>query len=238
MAKKNREIDPRDIPNYTYGDVARYLGVPACTVRAWASGTFYKTSSGRQRFESVIERPRPSVKMLSFTNLVEIHVLSAIRRTHRVSLQKLRQSLQYIHRELPTPHPLAKLEWRTDQTELFIEVLGRILNVSGRRGQVEIREVVEAYLDRIERDESGLAARFYPFTRAEHGDRPLVRQPKIVVIDPRVSFGVPVLVGTGIPTRVLAERFIAGETIRKLAEDYRCKANLIEAAIRCEQLAA
>ncbi len=46
--------------------------------------------------------------------------------------------------------------------------------------------------------------------------------------------GRPVLVGTGIPTAILAERYKAGESIDELALDYGCDRLQIEEAIRCE----
>ena len=58
-----------------------------------------------------------------------------------------------------------------------------------------------------------------------------------MVIDPRVSSGRPVLVGSGIPTAVIAERYKAGESIDQLADDYgreRLDIEDIEEAIRCE----
>lgn len=229
------DFDPRDVPTYAYADVARYLGLPASTVRAWVRGAYYSTREGERRvFKPVIERPDPDDPMLSFTNLVEIHVLSAIRRTHKVSLQKVREALDYLHREFPTPHPLARVDLQTDGVDLFLEIWGQILALSGPRGQMEMRAIVEAYLNRIERDEAGLAARLYPFTRRRHREAELAGQPRVVVIDPRVSFGQPILVGTGIPTSVLAERFKAGETALELAADYRCDTSLVEEAIRCE----
>jgi uncharacterized protein (DUF433 family) len=54
------------------------------------------------------------------------------------------------------------------------------------------------------------------------------------VIDPYVSFGRPVLVGTGIATSVVAERYKAGESIEQLSTDYGRKRLEIEEAIRCE----
>jgi len=185
-------------------------------------------------FRPVIERPDPDDSMLSFTNLVELHVLSSIRRTHKVSLQKVREALDYLHREIQTSHPLARLDLQTDGVDLFLDSWGSVLALSGPRGQLEMRHVVEAYLDRIDRDESGLAARLYPFTRRRHREAELAGQPRVVVIDPRVSFGQPVLVGTGIPTAVLAERFKAGESAAELARDYGCSPSLVEEAIRCE----
>lgn len=59
-------------------------------------------------------------------------------------------------------------------------------------------------------------------------------EPKTIVIDPQVSFGRPVLAGTGIPTAVIAERYIAGESVDDLADDYGRRRLEIEEAIRCE----
>ena len=55
-----------------------------------------------------------------------------------------------------------------------------------------------------------------------------------MVIDPHISYGRPVLVGTGIPTAVVAERYKAGESIDELAEDYGRSRKEIEEANRCE----
>ena len=61
-----------------------------------------------------------------------------------------------------------------------------------------------------------------------------LHEPRVVVIDPHISYGRPVLVGTGIPTAVVAERYKAGESIDELAEDYSRSRKEIEEAIRCE----
>ncbi|MEK7445961.1 MAG: DUF433 domain-containing protein, partial [candidate division NC10 bacterium] len=92
-----------------------------------------------------------------------------------------------------------------------------------------MREIVTAYLRRIERDIKGLPIRLYPFTRKREPD-----EPRAVVIDPFVSFGRPVLAGTGIATAVLAERFKAGESVEDLAKDYGRSALDIQEALRCE----
>ena len=54
------------------------------------------------------------------------------------------------------------------------------------------------------------------------------------MIDPAVSFGRPVLVGTSIATTVVAERYQAGESIEDLASDYARPPAEIQEAIRCE----
>jgi uncharacterized protein (DUF433 family) len=49
-----------------------------------------------------------------------------------------------------------------------------------------------------------------------------------------VGFGRPVLLGTGVTTLSIAERFDAGESIEDLAADYGRPRGEIEEAIRCE----
>jgi uncharacterized protein (DUF433 family) len=82
---------------------------------------------------------------------------------------------------------------------------------------------------RVEHDPSGRAARLYPFIRLTGTD-----QPKNVVINPYVSFGKPVITGTGLPTRVVAERFKAGDSIPQIAANYGRKEEEIDDAIRYE----
>jgi uncharacterized protein (DUF433 family) len=61
---------------------------------------------------------------------------------------------------------------------------------------------------------------------------------KAILIDPETSFGKPVLVGTGVPTSSVADRYKAGESVEELAADYDLKCDEIEGAIRCELGAA
>jgi uncharacterized protein (DUF433 family) len=165
-------------------------------------------------------------------NVVEIHVLDAIRREHKIRLTNIRQALSYLRRHFPSPHPLADQNFETDGLDLFIQVYGQLINIT-QSGQLAMRSILEAHLQRIERDPQGLAVRLYPFTRKRHLDGP-----RIVVIDPHISFGRPALTSSGIATGVIAERYKAGESIDELADDYGRQPLEIEEAIRCELQAA
>lgn len=107
--------------------------------------------------------------------------------------------------------------------------LERLVNVS-RDGQLEIEPVIRTFLKRIKRDPSGLPVKLYPFVRKSLS----IDEPAPVEIDPRVAFGRPVLIGRGVPTAVLADRFKAGDSLAELAQDYDTSAQDIEEAIRCE----
>jgi uncharacterized protein (DUF433 family) len=215
------KMDRREVPAYTVGEAAHYLGVPKSTMRAWFVG--------QRNFRSVIRPADPQKLGLSFSNLVEAYMLTAIRRRHNIALPTIRRGLDYLVRKLGAKRPLLEQQFATNGVDLFVEHLGEVINIS-RDGQVEMADLIRAYLERVERDPQGLPIKLYPFTRRQ----PPREQPRTVVIDPRVSFGRPVLAGTGVPTAVLAEQFKAGDPVPLLAKEYGADEEAIWDAIRCE----
>ena len=153
-------------------------------------------------------------------------------------MPKLRKALQYLEGVFDSPHPLLTEKMLTDGVSVIVEKSEVLIDAS-TKGQVVMREVLEAHLQRIEQDFDGIAGRFFPFVRHHpHGmdrtpDR-LVNEPKVISLDPRVRFGRPVISGTSIPTEEIAERFLAGDTFAAMAEEYGREAEEIEEAIRCE----
>ena len=220
--------DPRNIPTYSFAEAAHHLRLPPVTLRAWAKGRYYPGREERHFFPPVIEMDDPAKKLLSFTNLVELHTLARVRRVHGVQLDRVRTAVQYVASKLELNHPLAHQEFKTDGIDLFIDHYGQLVSASAS-GQLAMRALIEDALQRVEVDPDGLAARLFPYTRSEEAEAP-----RLVVIDPRVSFGRPVLAGTGIPTAIVAERYKAGESIDSLMMDYRLGQEAIEEAIRCE----
>jgi uncharacterized protein (DUF433 family) len=220
--------DPRELPVYSLAEAARYLRMPVPTLRSWIAGRNYPVKAGSHFFKPTILLPRGERSLLSFVNLVEAHVLDAIRRQHNVSFSKVRQAIQFLRKEFDSQHPLADHRIETDGKDLFVEKLGKLITIT-RDGQLAMREILDAHLRRVEWSRDGQAARLYPFTRKRDAN-----EPRVIVIDPRRSFGRPVLVGTGIPTAIVAERYKAGETVDQLADDYGRARLEIEEAIRCE----
>jgi len=101
-------------------------------------------------------------------------------------------------------------------------------------GQGAFRPILEAFLRRVERDEKGIARRLYPFTRkTQLAQR--ASSPRVVVIDPDVAFGMPVLAASRISTAFLASRYRGGDPIGRLAEDYGRKESEIEEALIWEK---
>jgi uncharacterized protein (DUF433 family) len=205
---------------------SRYLNIPVSTVRWW--------SVGRDQYDGVIEPAstgRPV--LLSFYNLVELHVLGVIRRDHNIKMPNVRSAIDYLRQRLKAcSHPLIRHEMQTDGVHLFIERLGELINIS-LEGQRAMQEVMQEALKRIVWDESGLPRKLFPYTRST-----ITNAPSLVVIDPHLSGGRPVILGTGLATEIIAERYKAGESVEELAKDYGRDEDEIEEAIRCELQAA
>jgi uncharacterized protein (DUF433 family) len=217
----------RRTPAYSYGEAAHYLSMPTATLRAWCVG---QKQGEKREFVRLIDLDGSPREGLSFLNLVEAHVLAAIRRVHNVSLLKVRDALNYVKRELKIERPLLSPKFQTDGVDLFVEELGNLLNVTTRVYSFD--QIMRAYLKRIHRDVKGAPVKLYPFLRKEDIEK--TSAPSPIEIDPRVAFGRPVLVGRAVPTAVLADRFKAGDSIEDLAGDFEVSSFDIQEAIRCE----
>ena len=235
MADTNN-FELRDIPIYSIPQAAQYLRLRRDMLRHWVVGWYSQTKTDKHFFEPLIELPQHNnlqllpqskTRLLSFTNLVEAHVLTAIFKATGFSRKQLSTTLECVNGDLFTPHLYARIEFQVEGIALLFEKFGQQLAASGR--EKEARQILDIYFDRIVRDEAGLPLKLYPFTKVPGAD-----EPKTVMIDPGISFGRPVLAGTGIPTAMLAERYKAGDSIDELAEDYNCSRLQIEEGIRCE----
>lgn len=227
--------DPRDLPIYLIDEAAFILGLAPSTLKAWTFGSQWTEASGRKRtYEPLIIPPEKTDRlMLSFTNLIEAHVLHAIRRVHQIKMSRVREAMMALRRDFESQHPLAEEDLYTEGKNILIAKYGTYVNMSAGK-QSEMAEVIKIYVKRVERDESRIA-RFYPFS----GD-PIVmgpaatEQPRIVSVDPFVSFGRPVVAGTNIRTEILSERWLGGDSIDSLAVEYQLDKNIVEAALKYE----
>lgn len=212
--------DLRDLPAYTIGEAAAYLRLPKSTLRAWMVG--------QRGFRSVVEIADRRDRKLSFINLVEAFVLAGIRREHSIPLPKVRKAVEYLRRTFGTRRPLAEERFEADGVDLFVETFGALIGVT-QEGQLQMREIIRDRLKQVLRDPQGIPEKIILFPSqgaAVNGE---------VIIDPRLSFGRPVLDRLGVRTSILMERFMAGEDIADLARDYEAPLEAIQNAIRCEQ---
>lgn len=222
--------DPRyDVALYALPEAARLLRVPSQTLRNWVTGYRYPSGSGPVMADPVILTPRGELG-LSFLNLVEALTLAGFREIG-VPMQRVRKALAYAGAQAGIDHLLASERILSDGVDLFwqfqehAEAGAQLVNVS-KGGQKAFPEAVLRYLQGVEWGKDRFAVRWWPgAVEAKKG---------AVVVDPRRSFGAPVLAGTGIRVEDVFGRFSAGESMAELAKDYGLHPDQVESAIRLE----
>lgn len=235
MSSRRRSVaanDPRNQPAYSLAEAARYLKLPAATLRAWTLGRPYPTRRGGGLFRPLIRPASGQPPLLSFSNLIEAHVLRALRTDHGVSVRALRQAVEFAERTLKIERLLLRPELRSEAGQIFLDRYGGLINLSAS-GQLAMRQVLRAHLQRVDWDELRFPIRLHPFLAA--GDAASPRMP--IAIDPRISFGRPVVISRGISTAAIADRIDAGETVADLAADYDLSTVEIEEAVLYERAA-
>jgi uncharacterized protein (DUF433 family) len=220
--------DPSEIrnqPAYGAAEAARYLRLPAATLRTWLVGREYPKGAAHARFHPLIKPARGQPLQLSFYNLIEAHVLRALRTEHGVALAELRKAIAFAQKKLQLNRLLLSPELRTHAGQVFLDHYVELINLSAS-GQLAMRKMFESHLQRVEWDAWKFPVRLYPYI-----DTPATSNVRPIAIDPHVAFGRPVVVRTGVSTAAIANRLDAGESVEALAEDYDLSRDEIEQAV-------
>lgn len=223
--------DPRERPLYTFADASRAADVPASTVRSWIVGQRYRRKDDMGYFEPVIERPESEDGRLSFANLIEVHVLRALRTVHDVRLDSIREAVRIAQNELGIDRLLIDHRLKTSARKLFLDRYTDLLELSPSR-QIAMRRILDLYLERIDYDPSRLPVEFYPFEKS-----PRNAGRKVISISPFVSFGRPLVHRCGVSTRAIVQRLDAGEAEDAVLQDYGLEEAELEEAILYEAAA-
>ena len=227
---RTAKTDRRDVPAYQRAEAAHYLRLAPATLRWWVAGRRYRKREGTGFFSPLIRAADSERRVLSFNNLVEAHVLRALRTEHGVPIREVRAALEFAENELKIERLLLRPELRTSAGELFLDHYSELVSLS-RSGQIAMRKLLETYLARIDFD-ARLPIRLFPFVTGERApDRP-------IAIDPAIAFGRPVVLRGGISTAAIVARVDAGESVTDIAADYDLDESEIGDALLYEKSAA
>lgn len=225
--------DPRELPIYSADEAAHILCLPPATIKAWTNGKVSGTKPRKHGSDDrMIIPPASPERLLSFVNLIEAHILQAIRRSLRLRTSKLRDTMRALRKNFGEEHPLLAFDSSGEGPNALFE-FARLMELSHDQ-QIEMQRVVSIYLRRIDR-ERGKPLRLYPFFYEPRIEGPACQdQPRLVSVNPFVAFGRPTVAGTNIHTEAIADLFFAGESVEELARDYGLETSFIEAAVRFE----
>ncbi len=226
------------LPAYEVARAAVLLGIDAKRLGHW-----YLPSRGARGTIPPVLTPRPPRKGLSYLDLIEAVVVRTLRDSG-MSIGRIRKAYAYLRRKTGLDHPFARMKLERQGSSIYYEVYRippsdqRAVTVEATQdGQVVIRECIADGLSPLWRLEVadrgiqqltfdpqfGITVRWYPRGR----DFP-------VVVDPRFSFGVPVLEASRIPTSILLERHRAGASDREVAEDFGISEDEVQWALLFE----
>lgn len=208
--------DVKNLPAYPLAEAARYARVPRATLATWVPGLIKPASA------------HPPT--LSFLNLVEAHVLRALRMDHGVPMPAVRKALAYAERELGIRRLLLSEELSSNAGKVFLERYGQLINLS-QSGQLAMESVLQSHLRRVEWDKSQLPVRLRPFVPGISDNQ------AAIAIDPAVQFGRPIIASHGISTAAITRRLDAGESTRDLMADYGITEDEILQAVLYERAA-
>ena len=144
--------DIRNQPAYGPAEAARYLRLPAATLRTWLVGRDYPKGEARATFHPLIKPASTQPLQVSFYNLIEAHVLRSLRIDHGVALAELRKAIAYAQKKLHLQRLLLSPQLRTHAGEVFLDRYVELINLSAS-GQLAMRKMFEEHLQRVEWDE-------------------------------------------------------------------------------------
>lgn len=150
--------DFRDQPAYGAAEAARYLRLPAATVRTWLVGRDYPKAGAQATFLPLIKPACEQPLRLSFFNLIEAHVLRALRTEHGVALAELRNAIAFAQKKLHVSRLLLSAELRTHAGQVLLDRCVELINL-GAASQLAMRRMFEDHLQRVEIEQAVLYSR-------------------------------------------------------------------------------
>ena len=186
-------------PHYTIAQASRLCGITRYRVSRWLRGYEYSYDiKGEKRYgeqSSIVERNLDDDSAnVSFLELVDLLFVKRFL-DKGYSLQKIRKVFDATRLHLKTPHFASARFYVFGTKTILDENISKggksflALFSGGQRAFPEIVEPVGEKIDFEDITEYGLASRWHP--RGKDG---------FIVVDPRVSFGQPTIIGTRITT--------------------------------------
>lgn len=218
---------------YPLARAAKLVNSDLRTVRRWLKGYSWKYRDGRKgsgplwRLQYAGDEDLGAEQVLGFQDLLELRTVSKFVQ-QGVSLRVVRATIE-VAREYLGDYPLHSHGFVTDGRKIFLEAVERagedskLLDLSRR--QFAIDAVIRpGLLFGIEYDKSAHAVRWYPNAKQ-----------RLIVLDPRVRFGVPIIAGAGVPTDTLSAAYLAeGKDFGRVARLYRVTPQAVKAAVAFE----
>lgn len=162
---------------------------------------------------------------ISFLDLVELRVVRLLR-AQKISLQAIRFAIRIASEKFNIDRPLSSVRFKTDGTEVLMDAVekdGEFVSLSKRSpGQKVFAKIVEQSVVDLDY-EGGQVVRWWPTNG------------KNIVIDPKRSFGAPIVNEYGISTSVLSDEYDRCKDFKYLSRLFEIGVPLVREAVSFEK---
>jgi uncharacterized protein (DUF433 family) len=206
---------------FTLRETAGYLNVPKSNIQRWA-----RPPEAKHPLITCFP-PHGREATVPFIGFAEAFVLSSFRRAG-VPRQRIRPAVEALEKEIGVDHALASKRLYTDGAEVLFDY-------ANKRGE---REVMDLVVARTQQPQFSGVAKDY-LKRIHYGGDGWVASVRLptygnaeVVVDPKIAFGLPLVVHGGARVEDLVDRFQAGDSVAGIAADFSVPAGEVEDVIQ------
>jgi uncharacterized protein (DUF433 family) len=160
---------------------------------------------------------------LSFRDLMEVHFVGKLRAL-KIAWSEIEDTVLTARDICKSPYPFGSLVFKTDGREVFAQLQKDGGSSLLRKGQFAFEAVFEPSFFAELEYEAGHAVRWRPSSGSN-----------VVVLDPRRSFGQPLLDEYDVRTRVVASAFNAEKSEARVADWYDIPLQAVRVAVSYER---
>lgn len=217
---------------YTVSEASRLADVSQRRIRRWLKGYEFKVKHGRRRSPAVWNSqldPINNSMALGFLDLLEIRCVDGFI-SAGVGWKTLRQVHDRAREVVGHSHPFCTNRFATDGQTIFMEFQEKNKEITlwdMRDVQRVFDRIIRPFLKDIEFDNAKVPFRWWPRGKNHQ-----------VALDPRRSFGQPIIFREGIPTQVLARSVRANESVEEVARWFEINSKSVREAVDFEEALA
>lgn len=214
---------------YTIAEASRLTGVSRARIRRWLKGYEFKVKHGRHRSPAVWNsqlQPIDHASALGFLDLLEVRAVDAFINAG-VSWKTLRQVHDEARDWVGHGHPFCTNRFATDGHTIFLELRQKnhgVMLWDMRDVQRVFDRIIRPFLKNVEFDSGRVPLRWWPKGKSRR-----------VALDPRRSFGQPIIFREGIPTQILARSTWANDSVEEVARWFEISPTSVREAVEFER---
>ena len=215
---------------YTVPEASRLTNVSVGRIRRWIRGYSFKTRNKERHLSSPLWRgewePIDHSWALGFRDLIEIRFVDAFL-CAGVSWRILRAANESAQERFGDTHPFSSRHFVTDGREIFVELArpggGEPALLDIIRSQQVFSKIIRPYLRGLEYSRRDELLRWRPNVG------------KVVILDPKRSFGQPIVEEHGVPTTILASAAKASRSFSEVIHWFGVSEREVADAVGFEQ---